>query len=221
MTGIYCIENIENHKQYVGLAKDIAARWHSHKSKLRQGTHPNKHLQAAWNMYGEDAFSFFVLEETAVDELREAEMRWIKQLDTFHNGYNMTAGGDGQHERYLTEEEKQHLSEINMGEKNPNYGLKRSEETRRKMSEAMKGRKHGKMSEAHRAAISKGNKGKPRPWNNKPVIWIETGEVFINISEAANATGFSISGISCVCRGDREKIYKQHFKFVEDNHEQN
>jgi len=34
----------------------------------------------------------------------------------------------------LTEEQKQHLSEINSGENNPNYGLHRSEETKMKQS---------------------------------------------------------------------------------------
>lgn len=34
----------------------------------------------------------------------------------------------------LTNEQKQHLSEINMGEKNPNWGLKRSDETKNKQS---------------------------------------------------------------------------------------
>ena len=36
--------------------------------------------------------------------------------------------------KFLTDEQKQHLSEINTGEKNPNFGLKRSKETRAKMS---------------------------------------------------------------------------------------
>lgn len=36
----------------------------------------------------------------------------------------------------LTPEQKQHLSEINQGEKNPNWGLKRSDETKQKQAEA-------------------------------------------------------------------------------------
>lgn len=35
----------------------------------------------------------------------------------------------------LTEERKNHLSKINTGEKNPNWGLKRSDETRKKISD--------------------------------------------------------------------------------------
>ena len=221
MTGIYCIENNITHKKYVGLTKDMKSRWRAHRQKLKDGTHPNAKLLNAWRKYGETAFSFYVLEEVPKEQLQSAEIKWIKKLDTFHNGYNLTAGGDGQNERYLTAEERAHLSEINMGERNPNYGLKRSAETRQKMSLAMK-KPRGPMSDAHKQAISKGNKGKRHPWFNKPVLWVETGQTFLNISEAASATGYSISGISKVCRGLRGAIYHQHFSFLEElKNEQN
>lgn len=215
MTGIYCIENTANGNKYVGLAKDIAARFRHHRCLFRNGIHPNAHMQAAWDKYGEEAFQFYILEEVPKEKLRQAEMEWISNLNTFHNGYNMTAGGDGQHECYLTEAQKRHLSEINMGPRNPNYGLKRSAETRRKMSEAMS-KPRGSMSEAHRKAISDSSKGKPHPWFNKPVLWVETGQVFASISEASAQTGYVMSSISSVCRGLRNSLYKQHFEFLEE-----
>ena len=215
MTGIYCIENTINHKKYIGMAQDIEARWRSHKCELRNGKHVNSHLQNAWDKYGEKSFSFYVIEEVPKDKLTQAEIRWIKKLGTFGNGYNLTAGGDGQFCRKLTDEQKRHLSDINMGEKNPNYGLKRSKETRQKMSMSMTGKKHGPMPEYQRKAISDGNKGKKKPWFNKPVIHVETGQTFTSISEAAEKTGFSISGISTVCLKKRNSIYKQHFIFLE------
>ena len=215
MTGIYCIENTVNHKKYVGMAQDINARWRSHKCELRNGNHVNCHLQRAWNIYGEKAFRFYILEETSIDQLPEAEIKWIQKLNTFGEGYNLTAGGEGQYGRCLTDEQKAHLSKINTGKLNPNYGLKRSEKTRKKMSDSMRGKKHGPMSEHQRKAISNGNKGKKRPWFNKPVVWLETGKSFSSISEAAAYTGLSISGISSVCLGKRNSIYKQHFSFME------
>jgi hypothetical protein len=42
-----------------------------------------------------------------------------------------------QHLKRLTPEQKQHLSEINTGERNPNWGLHRSDETKKKQSEAI------------------------------------------------------------------------------------
>ena len=215
MTGIYCIENTVNGKKYVGKALDIDARWRSHRCELNKGVHVNRHLQRAWKKNGANAFRFYVLEELEPNELCSAEIKWIQKLNTFGNGYNLTAGGEGQAGRCLTEEQKKHLSEINMGDKNPNYGLKRTAETRQRMSDSMKGKKRGKMSENQRKAISNGNRGKRKPWFDKPVILVETGQEFRSISEAAKQTGCSVSGISSVCRKVRGSIHHQHFVFKE------
>ena len=42
-----------------------------------------------------------------------------------------------QHLKRLTPEQKQHLSKINTGERNPNWGLHRSAETKKKQSDAI------------------------------------------------------------------------------------
>lgn len=215
-SGIYCIENTANGKKYIGQAVDIKSRWRTHKCELRLGKHVNKHLQRAWKKYGESSFKFSVIEIAPVEKLDSLEIAWIKNLNTFKDGYNLTPGGGGQTGRFLTDEQKKHLSEINMGDKNPNYGLKRSEETRKRMSEAMAGRKKGPMPYSHKHAISVGNKGKKRPWFNKKVILVETGEVFSSLSEAATKNGIDISDISKVCRGLRKTTHKKHFCFMED-----
>ena len=212
MTGIYCIENKVNQKKYIGKAKDVKARWRTHKCELNKGCHVNRHLQSAWNKYGAAAFSFYVIAEAPKEDLSALEIQWIKKLDTANKGYNLTLGGEGQFGRYLTDEQKKHLSEINTGANNPNYGMKRSAETRRKMSESAKHVKHQPLSEKHKRKISKALKGRPHPCSNKPVIHLETNKTYKSISEASKATGYSISGISKVCRDGRGSIYKQHFK---------
>lgn len=215
MTGIYCITNTVNGKQYVGQSTDIDARWRHHRDLLNAGCHVNRHLQYAWNKYGAESFRFSVLEILEDDKhISEREIFWIQELDTFENGYNLTLGGEGQRGRYLTEEQKRHLSEINMGALNPNYGLKRSEETRRKMSEAMRGKPHKPLSEEHKRRISDGCKNVSHEAQNKAVLWVEKNQLFKSVSRAAESTGFSISGISSVCLGKRKQIFKQHFKFV-------
>ncbi len=61
--GIYKITNLINGKAYIGSSSfSIYQRLQCHKKRLRTGKHPNKHLQSAWNLYGEDLFSFEVLE---------------------------------------------------------------------------------------------------------------------------------------------------------------
>lgn len=81
---------------YIGQSKNIKKRWHDHLQNLRQGTHINRHMQSAFQKYGESAFSFSVIEECDTSLLNEREQYWIAQYQTFGpRGYNLTPGGDG------------------------------------------------------------------------------------------------------------------------------
>jgi group I intron endonuclease len=86
ITGIYKIENVVNGNLYVGSAINIARRWNGHINSLRLGKHKNSHLQSAWKLYGESAFSFTVLEN--VDEpsrLIEREQYYIDSICPEYN----------------------------------------------------------------------------------------------------------------------------------------
>ncbi len=86
--GIYAIRHIESGKVYVGSASNISKRWSRHRKDLRMGIHKNKHLQAAWSKYGEEAFVFEILELTS--ELNAQEQFWIDSTGCLDpkNGYN-------------------------------------------------------------------------------------------------------------------------------------
>ena len=78
--GIYKIINIINNKFYVGSAVDLKRRKTRHFSELRKGKHNNRHLQAAWQKYGEAAFIFVVVEELSPEaDLLAAENVWLKE----------------------------------------------------------------------------------------------------------------------------------------------
>lgn len=78
--GIYKIINVINNKFYVGSAVDLKRRKTRHFSELRTGKHNNRHLQAAWGEYGEQAFVFVVVEELPADaDLLAAENIWLKE----------------------------------------------------------------------------------------------------------------------------------------------
>jgi len=61
-TGVYCILNLENNKQYIGSSTNVYTRKNQHFNKLRKNEHFNPHLQYAWNKYGEARFIYIVLE---------------------------------------------------------------------------------------------------------------------------------------------------------------
>jgi group I intron endonuclease len=78
MRAIYKIINVVNNKFYVGSAVNYEKRKARHLWRLRRGDHANKHLQAAWNLYGEKAFLFAVVQEVAeTADLLAAENVWL------------------------------------------------------------------------------------------------------------------------------------------------
>jgi group I intron endonuclease len=89
--GIYKIINKENSKIYIGSSIDIEHRWYQHKYYLKNNKHDNKHLQRAWNKYGEDAFLFEIIEECEENKILEREQYWINKLDVCNDkiGYNI------------------------------------------------------------------------------------------------------------------------------------
>lgn len=65
--GVYQIEL--NEKRYIGSSsQDIQGRWESHLYDLRRGNHCNRHLQNAYNKYGEELLKFSVLEVVEIPE---------------------------------------------------------------------------------------------------------------------------------------------------------
>ena len=89
------IKNNVNDKSYVGQSINIENRWTHHKSELNNNKHINDYLQNAWNKYGEDNFSFIVIEECKESELNEKEIYYINKYNSMNNGYNLCEGGNG------------------------------------------------------------------------------------------------------------------------------
>lgn len=172
MVGIYCIENIYNSKKYIGQSVDVNYRLKKHFTKLRNQYHENKYLQRSFDKYGENNFKTYILEECPKDELNEKEKYWIKKMDTFKNGYNLTIGGDGVNGWKGDEEFKRHMSEIVSGEKNPNYGHYWTDEMKQHLSDMRKGKYE--------------NSNNP---NSKKIICVEKLKIYDTINDASEDCG--------------------------------
>lgn len=108
--GIYRIENLINHQNYIGQSVDIYKRWQDHIWALNNKYHNNKHLTRAWHKYKEQNFQFTIIEQCNEDELNEREIYWIAYYDSYHNGYNQTEGGDGCRGKVWSEAEREKIS---------------------------------------------------------------------------------------------------------------
>lgn len=79
---VYLILNLKNHKTYVGISSFPRKRWSDH---INNG---NLKVDKDIQKYGAENFIFVILEEVHKDELRERERFWIKETNSFENGYN-------------------------------------------------------------------------------------------------------------------------------------
>jgi group I intron endonuclease len=159
MICVYGIHNVVTNKWYVGSTVRMPRRFVEHKFFLKHNKHDNKKLQNAYNKYGKDAFEYHILATyDNAENLEHYEILWTIALDALKNGYVLRAGNRNA------------------------IGYKHSEETRKKMSDAKKGKlpnnygksykqlkKRGKLSEERKNKISKANKGKTYSRVYKPI----------------------------------------------------
>ena len=89
-SGIYKILNLITGRVYVGSSYYLNKRFGAHVRCLIRQTHKNKYLQASWNLHGEAAFEFIVLEYCEKEALTAKEQYWIDTLNCVTpNGYNI------------------------------------------------------------------------------------------------------------------------------------
>jgi len=131
MRGIYKITNTIDNKCYIGKSEDLQTRMMNHIKSLNNGTNKNKHMQAAFTLYGASNFIIGIIEELGeTDNINEREKYWINYYKSNQRqfGYNMTEGGDGGNsyvDCMSDEEKKKHYEkhkEIRRGKNNCNYG---------------------------------------------------------------------------------------------------
>jgi group I intron endonuclease len=181
---------------YVGQSVNIERRLSVHKAKLRHQNHWNKHLQASWNLNGEESFAFKILEKCSEELLSKVERLWIEKLNLCDNsqGFNLTDGGEGGR---MTPEVRKKMSEKAKGRKGYWTGKVIPEEARKKMSEAAKRR------------------GCCKP--TKVVIHLESGIKYKSCAEAARSLfpdiPAAVDVIYKVAKGIKPHYRKTTWKF--------
>lgn len=141
---IYKIQCEKDGRFYIGASINPHSRRLEHFNHLRKNKHHNIFLQRAFNKYGEESFSYTVL-ETFEDE----KMMWKREeelLEELSNTYNMIPGGIRGPRMY--------------GKDNPKFGKQISEQQKRLQSEAMSGEKHplyGKKRPEHSEFLRRNN----------------------------------------------------------------
>ncbi|CAK0763341.1 putative GIY-YIG domain-containing protein [Gammaproteobacteria bacterium] len=173
LIGIYLIRNKINEKVYVGSSVNVESRLKHHQRSLMKGVHNNSKLQNAFNKYEFKNFSFVWIENVNdLKKLIRREQYWIDHLDSVSNGYNIrpkaghtfdqipwNKGRSIRKGYHLSEETKRKISMANKGKKRTLEQRKRISEGYKyhSNSEAITGRK---LSKKHRRAISQSGIGR-------------------------------------------------------------
>ena len=221
-----------SNKRYIGITSQKAEkRWKNGKG------YRNKYFVTAIEKYGWDNFQHIIIAKGLNKENAEwLEIELIKVWDTTNRdkGYNIVEGGNATNGL----KGENHPMYGLKGKLSPNFGIKRSEETKEKMSEVKKGENNPmygkglkgenhpmyglkgelcpnfglKRSEETKEKISKSLKGKFKGGKNpyaKPVICITTKRIFGAAAEGAEYYGLKSKGdVSACCRGRRKSAGK-------------
>lgn len=137
MAGVYAIVNIWNGNQYIGSSIHPERRKIEHFGDLRRGKHHSVYLQRSFNKYGESAFAFRVLLYCEEKDLFYYEQSLI---DLRTPAYNVYPCVDGPRGFRHSQESRRKMSEARKGRPSGNKGKRASEESKRKMREAQKNR---------------------------------------------------------------------------------
>lgn len=212
----FCVykHTFPNGKIYIGITgQNPNRRWMNGHGYKEQPYVYNAILKFGWeNIKHEVLFSHLSKEEA---EGKEIELIKAYRSNRKTYGYNVANGGltTGM----VSEETKRKISEAQKGRKgNPTWlGKHHSPETKAKLSEMHKGEKNPMYGKHIPPEVKlKMSESHKRCKLCKPVVCIETSEQFVSISEAARKMSMSEGSIVMVLQGKRKSAKGYTFRFL-------
>ena len=162
MIGIYKITSPSG-KVYIGQAVNIKRRWREHRN---ENNWTKCKLYDSFRKHGPENHTWEVKKPCLREELNRLERYYQEEFDAVENGLNHVYQDADEKPKILSEETKRKMSEAKRGKSHP-------EEVKRKMSEAQKRRKRSPMTEETKRKISEAKKGKST-WNKGKSLSEET-----------------------------------------------
>ena len=218
---VYQHKNKINGKVYIGItSQKPEQRWGSQGCNYKS----SPHFYSAIQKYGWDNFEHNILFTELTKEqacLKEQEL--IKEYNSMNRefGYNSTSGGDI---FTMNEETKQKISQAMMGNQN-NLGHPCSEEKKKKISNAQKGRE---FTEEHKQKLSEAAKNRHVPCSEekkqilkekshkKPVYCEELDKIFESVQECGRQLDIPATNISKLCNGRGKTLKGYHLRYYND-----
>ena len=195
-------------KYYIGQTMEEENRKHKFISAKVYG---GKKIDNARRKYGPKNFEYTVLVRVTGDDHKEIkdclntlEIGFIRMYDTINNGYNLAEGGSGNHGCVRSEETRKKISESLKGHPPVNKGKPQSEETKKKISNSLLGNipwnKGKKMSSEYKNKLSEAHKGQ-KSWNKGLKL-----PSHITTDETRKKIGDANRGRTPYCKG-KHRVY--------------
>ena len=200
-----------NSKVYIGItSQKPKRRWNN-----GQGYKNNQYMTNAIMKYGWDNVIHKILyTNLKKEEAEEIEIKLIKEYkaDNKRYGYNIEYGGC--HNGKTSEITRKRISEANKGKHNsPKTEFKKGHITI--ITEEIKQKISEKNKGKHASVRTEFKKGH-KPLNIRKVLCIESDVVYDTIKKASEDTDVMACHISQVCNGKRKSAGKLHWKFIEN-----
>ena len=210
------VHKFPNNKVYIGITKTKP----EHRWGKKRYEH-NMYMKNAINKYGWENVKHIILYKNLNKE--QAEQKEIELIAKYKSnqrkfGYNIQNGGNV---HCVSEETKKKISNSIKGEKHYMYGKHRSEETKRKISESNKGNKshfghfHTKETKEKISNKLKGQISK----NRKKVLCVETNIIYNSLHIASEKTNTNVGDICNCCKGKLKTANKYHWQYYNNEKE--
>lgn len=217
MSEVYKILNKVNGKCYIGITKNgIKGRYPGRNWYTSRSL--TRLVKQAIVKYGCENFEISILDTCDIDSLEEREKYFIQFFKSFTpGGYNLTLGGE--YKKVISEESRKKCSEANKGRVSWNKGKKMSDEHRIKCSERMKGctpwNKGKKTGPLSEESMEKSARG-----HFKKVDSFTLEGKYIKTYESLKSTevdGFNSSQVSLTCNGKAKTHRNTIFRYTKSN----
>jgi len=194
--GIYQIRQLSTNKVYIGsAANNFYDRMCAHHSVLKRNMHSSIYLQRAWNKYGKDDFIFEIVEEMEdISNILIIELNYIRNLKSSEAEYGFNMACEVSPNR-LGHHQSDHTKQLIS---NKLTGIKRSAETKEKMSLAKRGENSPSWGKNQAPELVE-----RRIKNNRKRIQRSDGKVYNSLNEAA-------ADIECLCQSISQSLRKGH-----------
>ena len=203
--GIYIITCLSNNKHYIGRSVNCKERLSKHKSLLKEGRHPNIHMQSSFNKY-DGNFSYEIIDDYLVESLPSMENWWCNMLNTHDRKFGFNIEPTSPYGKIRSSKET--IERIRVS----NTGKKVSDETKKKLREINLG---NKASEETVLKLQKNKRCMKVDFYEKSGKFLQT---FKSIREAERETNTNAKSIRLCISGEfnivKSHIFKNHGEYL-------